>query len=307
MIKVFAGNDSYESYQHAFNEVEKLAKALSTEVKIINADELESVNAFLQELEGISMFSTSNAILAKRFFQNKKLAAYIADNFDHLNTFDIIIWEDSKLDGKLKITKKLKSKGLLFDFELPKEWLFKNWVTSEAKKLKINLSTPQAEFLISRLGVNKWIVLNELEKIYNYLQAQKKTSVTEEELNLILGFDVKGDIWKFLDAVGMRDKRKALMEFEKITFYEDATQMVIAMLAREFKLISQVVYAKENSLDTKSLGINPYVLSKLPAKAAKFTFAELERFMFKLFSLDFAIKKGQIDEKLGMVLFLFSL
>ncbi len=307
MIKAYSGTDTYESYSEAKKTLLELAKKNNAEVVIINADDVKDIRVFLQNIEGIGMFTSNNVILAKRVFSNKNLMNYFIENFETLNNYNIILWEDEAVDGKLKLTKILKDKKVLFSFELPKAREFKSWVSKKAKELKIALTETQLDFISQNLEIDKWNIQNELSKISNYLAATKKLKITDQELEDILGFNVKGDMWKFLDSIGQRDKKKAIEEFEKLTFYEEKTQLLLTMLSREFRLIAQVLFAQKKGISAATLGIQPFVLQKTLSKSRKYSFKEVKKFMQKLFDLDFAIKRGDIDEKLGLTLFVLSL
>src|SRR5690606_6034119 len=213
----------------------------------------------------------SSIVFAKRLFNNKKLTDYLTENFDKLYDYNLIIWQDSKLDGKLKISKKLKDKASLFISELPKEGEFLHWMKGEFQKANIEISQNLLTYIADHIGINKWILKNELQKLKLYLKVNNKNKVSEEDLKTILGFDVKGDIWTFLDAVGSRNKKRAVEEFEKLTFYEDNIQLLIAMLDREFRIMSQILYAKENSINPSTLGLNPYVLRKTSEESRNFS------------------------------------
>ncbi len=307
MIKAFVGNDTYDSYIKAKTEAEKLSKLKNSEVKTIEVDEINEVNNFLEQIEGIDMFNQGSVIFAKRLLNNKKISEYLTDNFKSLDNFDIVIWHDNKLDSKLRIAKALKNNASLFISDLPREREFNYWINDQFKIAGIRLSSNQLEYISEHLDNDKWIILNELEKIKLYLKSKKQTILSGGDLKMLLGFNIKGDMWGFLDAVGQRNKKKSLEEFEKLVFYEDVSQLILAMLLREFKLLSQVIYAKEMNLQTSILGINPYVLKKTLTKSRYFTFNEIKNFIKKLFDLDLAIKKGDIDEKLGLTLFLSTL
>lgn len=307
MIKAYTGEDSFDSYYKARIELGKLSKELKSQPKFIDADEIADVNSFLQQLEGVDMFSPSSLIFAKRLFSNKKITEYLTENFDSLYKYDLIIWHDDKLDGKLKISKKLKDKASLFVSELPKEGEFLYWLKNVLSKSQIEIPQNLLEYMVDHIGINKWVMKNEIDKLKLYLKTKNTNKVTEEDIKKILGFDIKGDIWTFLDAIGSRNKRKAVEEFEKLTFYEDNIQLIIAMLDREFRIMSQILYAKENSINPSTLGINPYVLRKASEKSRNYSFSELKNLTKKLFDLDFAIKKGNVEEKMGLTLLLSTL
>ena len=127
MIYLFFGEDTYESYTKAKEALDKLCQKTNSSAEIVNADEISDINIFLQKLEGVGMFSDASIIFAKRLFNNKKLLEYFAENFESLNKYNIVIWQDSKADGKLKLTKALTANKAIYNFELPREAELKNW------------------------------------------------------------------------------------------------------------------------------------------------------------------------------------
>ncbi len=306
MIYLFSGEDTYESYTKAREALAKLCQKTNSTTDIVNADEIIDVNIFLQKLEGVGMFSDASIIFAKRLFNNKKLLEYFVENFDRLNKYNIVIWQDSKVDSKLKLAKLLANNKAIYNYDLSREGELKNWLMSEAKRENVQLSSSQVQFIIERI-TDKWALINEIMKLKIYLKAKDKKGLADNELNDILGFNIKGDMWKFLDFVGIRNKKSAMNEFKKLTAFESNTQLLLAMLDRELRLISQVIYARKNGTDLKDLKLAPFVLQKTQSKASKFNFKEVQSYLSKLFSLDMAIKSGEIDENLGMIMFLSSI
>lgn len=304
MIYLFSGSDSFESYNKALEKAKDLAKKNNSDIKIINADELDDINIFLQEFEGVGMFSTSSIILTKRLLQNKRLTEYIIENFARTNSFEIVIWEDKKADSKLKLVKLILENDSLINFELPKTNILKSWFILECKKRGLFILPIQADFILERVEQNKWALLNEIEKLEVFAKVKKTSTFDIKDIEEVLGLTVRGDMWKFLDAVGERNKKKAIDEFKKLTTFEDNTQLLIAMITRELRILLSVFYAKENFVDLKELKLNPYVLQKAQKKTSYFTPDLLKRLFEKLFALDYAIKSGEVEEKVGLTLFL---
>ncbi len=307
MIKIFCGEDTFESYHRAFQEVLKLKKDVIDVVKIINADEITSVDTFLSNFESIDMFGGGNIIFAKRLFENRKLVDLLQTNFDRVDQYDIIIWENGKIDGRSKLYKDLKKKGRIFEFTSLKPWQINTWIKEFCLEKGIKLSEIQLNTLVESLGTDKWLLSRELEKIYLYLSAVGQTEIEDKMLFSILGFDARGNIWNFLDFVGNRDYKNAIKELEKIATYESSMQPLIALLAREFDLISKVIYSQRNNINTRDLGIHPFVLQKTKIKAQKFTFDKIKQLSTNLLRLDLSIKNGEIDDLLGMTIFLLGI
>src|SRR5262245_39915417 len=102
MIRVFSGEDTYESYNLAKRQVSKFSTDKNIDIKILNSEEISDPYEFIQYLEGVGMFSESYIIFLKRLSTNKKLLEYFTSNFDSLKNYDIVIWEDKKIDSRLK-------------------------------------------------------------------------------------------------------------------------------------------------------------------------------------------------------------
>jgi len=306
MIKIFSGTDNFESYSMAKKQAEKLAVDNNEEVKILNANEIDNPAAFVQYIEGVGMFSSSYVVFLKRLSLNKKLLDYFSDNYDALKVYDIVLWEDSKLDGRLKFFVKLKKEDVSFTFDLGKDRDIKSWLNIEAKKKNVKFTDFQLTNMVVNLGLDKWKLINEVEKISIYLSAEKKETLTDEEFNKIIGFEVSGDIWKLVEAFSSRKAKQCLQEYYKISSYEENGQYIIAMIERELSNLALLHYAKKDGIPDSQIGMHPFVLQKLKAKMNNFSLNDIQKYLKKLFDLDRSIKSGDIDEKVGLSLYILS-
>lgn len=297
MIKVFAGEDTFESYTKAKSEFNKISKSMDS--KILNADEI-SVDEFLVEIEGVGLFSSEKVIFAKRFFKNKKLVELLTDGFERIDQFELIIWEDSKPDGRSKLVKLLKKNGRITEFNKPKDWQIEKWMDGLIKVMKINLSRNQIGKLIEITEANKWLIYSDLKKIKIYFEKNNSNKISDEEFTVLISGGVNGDIWKLTDYFGEKKFNLAFEEIKKLLFFEDNVQYILAMLAREIDLLLKVKEAEEKNLDKKSLKIHPFVLQKTIKKSQNFTKQEISSWMKKLLTLDLKIRQGKIKGDLGM-------
>lgn len=307
MIYLFAGEDQYESYGRALLTAQNLASKSDSSINVVNADEISDINYILQLLEGVDMFSSTGVLVLKRFLNNKKFVEYFFENFNKLNEFEIVIWQDSKADTRLKFVKAVQTKKLLFNYDLPKDGEMKNWISLKTKELSIPLTPAQITFLFERIQFNKFAVINELQKLSTYIKAKSLKRIEDSVLEDILGLSVKGDMWRFLDYIGAKNKNKAIIEFSKLTKYEENTQLLISMIDREIRLMLQYKYAKANGHDTSELKLTPFILKKVADKARNFSENELKELLKKLFITDLKIKSGLVDEKTAMLVYLAEL
>lgn len=307
MIRIFSGEDTFESYALAKIQADKFAKDLGQEIKILNADQITDPTEFIQYLEGVGMFSESFVVFLKRLSNNKKLLEFFTQNYPSLKAYNIVIWEDRKVDSRLKFYQLSKKENILFSYEAPKEAVLKTWITNLVKEKNIKLTSDQISMLIQNIGFDKWKLTNEIEKISIYCDSKKMNQLDDVDFDNIVGYDIEGDIWKLVDAFSNRDRKACIRELDKIMKVEDNSQYVIAMLIRELSLLSQVIYCNQNNIDTSALKVHPFVLQKIRAKARKFSLNDVKFFIKKLFDLDFAIKKGNIEQKIGLTLYILSI
>lgn len=304
MIKIFGGTDTFESYQGAKKYAEKKAKELSLELEIINIDDLSSPTDLMEKIEGIGMFSVSKFILGKRLFKNKKILDYVATNYDKLKNYELAFWEDSKPDGKLKLTKSVKKDKCLEVYELPKPWELEKWVQKVCQAKRIPLSKTQISFLVERSPEDKWIIVNQLQKIFLYLDGAK--TISDEELSAIIGLDSRGDIWKFVEKLMSKDIKGCIEEFNKINRYEDNVFYVLAMIQREVNLLRDVLIQKNSDADYKSLGIHPFVLQKTMKYSDKYSLQDLYIMQLDLIKIETEVKSGKLPERIALTQFLVN-
>jgi len=306
MIKLYCGENTYDSYLTLKQHAKASAAEKAAEIKIINGDDSESIDEILIHLDGVGMFSSEPIVVVKRIFKNKKILEYFDSNFEKLNMYEIYLWNDDKVDNRLAFIKKIKKSGVLQNFELPKPWQMMDWTKKFADSKGIKLNRDQLEYITQRITESKWLIVNEIYKISMYLKKKENKQVTDKELREIIGTEAKGDIWKFLDLFAENKTKQIFEETNKFITYEESIQYLIAMLQREINLLAKIRDTQENGLNPKDLNLHPFVLQNNIKKVKNFSWEKLRKLSRLLLDLDFSIKKGEIKDTLGFKLFLFK-
>ncbi|GAB4284322.1 MAG: DNA polymerase III subunit delta [Candidatus Dojkabacteria bacterium] len=302
MIELFHGDDIYESERALKTRAKKLAEVNSSEIEIINADELNDHSELTNKLETYGMFGSDKVIIAKRLLNNKRIVEFFVEHFENYNKYHILIWHDSSADKRLNFYKLIKSKGFVSEHVLPKVWEIENWFFKLAKTKNINLSKDQVHFIVERIGIDKHQLISTLHKLF----LLNKDHFSTDELRKVIGFDVRGDIWGFLDHFGNKNYKAAKDELERLFQYGESVQYILAMIARELDIIAQILIAKREQKDLKSLGLHPFVLKKSLDKAAKYSLDDVTKLTVKLMEHDGLIKSGRLGEENALKLFIAS-
>jgi len=304
MIYLFSGNDKYESYKAAKLLATNLAFSQGKEILILESESLKEPSEFTQYLEGIDMFSAGYVILLKRLSSNKRILKYFEENIESIKKYDIILWEDGKIGKIIEKEAEVLKYEISFFNSYSK---MRQWFTDQAKLLGIKLGGAQIEKIAQNHNLDKYMFINEIEKIALYLKSENKEGLTEDELNSLLTKDIDTEIWDILENFANKKKVEAAREFLEIASVTDISQFLITMLDWQISNAYRVKYFVEKKLDLSLLNIKPKPMGTARSMAERTSWKEIERMADKLFDLDVAIKSGELDYKTGLTLYLLNI
>lgn len=307
MIKVYSGSDSFESFVAAVKEAKKLAKEKNAEIKYKNEDEIKTVSDIFNLVDGIGLFNEPEVLILKRIFNKASFEEEFLNHFDELDKNDLIIWIEGKVDTRKKLGKFLKKEKRIISFEEGKPWQTEEWVRNFLKSLSFKLTNDQIVLLVNLSENNKWIIRSELNKVDIYCKNHSKSEVSDSEFEDILGISASGNVWNLMDSIGSKKISAAMEEVEKIMRFNDMSQYIISMINRELQLIFDVKYVKEKGVDSKSLGLHPFVLKKTIEKTRNYSFEEIKKLIDSLMNLDLSIKSGEVNSFIGLKIFIKGL
>jgi DNA polymerase III subunit delta len=193
-------------------------------------------------------------------------------------------------------------------FDLPRDPVA--WVAERAKQKGSEIAPAAAQLLAtkihrgnqydrdhfaedSRLYLRK--LDNELEKLVGYAAGRR---VEPADVELLVADEEIADMFKFIDAVSVRDGRSAYRLMRGVLARGESPLVVMTMLARQTRLL---ISAKENeALPPEQLAqamkVQPFVAKKSAQQAQRFSMAELERAHLAVAEADLAIKTGRMED-----------
>ncbi len=198
-------------------------------------------------------------------------------------------------------------------------------LSAEATAQDKRLARPAAQHLLEMVGGDFDAACRELDKLVLYVGDQPEIAAADVEL--VASASVEGNIFRFADAVGLRDGRQALRLLDDLLppgSKRGSALGIMGMLARQFRLIWQaqamrgVRDAKERLADRlpqehnyfSATGGKSWMQRNLATQAGKWKPEELARGFLLLYETDRRLKglsDGQIDERLAMELLIGEL
>jgi DNA polymerase-3 subunit delta len=183
---------------------------------------------------------------------------------------------------------------------------FVKWATDEIEAREIKVDRNSVYELASRVNFQAERLINEVEKFFiSGIKAIDKALLQNT------ADTIEYDIWKLIDAINENDQKQILNITENLLGQQQDPNYILAMLARNTKLLVQVKYLREKGLHSKEIAsklrIPPFTVPGMSASAEKTSMDKLKSIYEKLASLDFEIKRGNIDPQLGLTLLLTKL
>lgn len=300
MVEIFAGSDTFTSYQAAKRSLAARSETHNLPIEIIEADEL-TVPRLIDLWQGGDLFSPRRAILLKRLFDSSISPSQLTAIVQSSTQNEIVIWHEAEVDAKLS---KLIPKDIsLKQFEVPKPRQFPSWIQSEARTLGLRLNNNQASLILEIVGPFKWLIYQEIQKLSLWQQIKKQTIDETVISRLVINSQVPFEIWTLLDKITSGDKQGVL---KLIKYYSDDENyhQLIAMLTRELELLLQVDSAIKSGEENK-ISLHQFVLEKTKAKLRRYDKIKIAELLRSLWKMDIAVKKFNLDPLSALILHLW--
>ncbi len=187
-------------------------------------------------------------------------------------------------------------------FEAPREGALANWIELRARERQINLAPGAARELATRVGgfvregdVGRQhqgrIAVMELEKLT--LRHDDAGAVTIDDVRDLVAEAVPGSMWAFVDAVGMRQRARALQLLERVIADKPAP-VLLAVLHRRIRELVEVQDRLERGESpgslVRSMRLVPFRAETLARQAKAWTGPELDAALDGLVELDAQVK-----------------
>lgn len=304
MVTLIHGDNDYLSKQ----ELKKLQA--TADYQIIFADEAKTIDELIFSTDNLSLFGTDQKLtILKNLSKNRRkslfneLADYLEQNYKNLN---IALYESGKFDARTKLFKVIKKHGKIIETKLSREDTLLKWISQKLQQEQIDSSLTLNSKILARVGTDQNILNNELDKLVLLVKSEGRKNIVEQDL-LILTENKDAVIWDLLDAMTRRDKKTALMILEN--FYQNDSDFpyISAMLAKQLKMLYWLKSGEvSEEAMKKDFKVHPFTISGLKRNLSRFELPFLKMLFSKLTNLDFKVKQGKIEPKLGLVLLISS-
>ncbi len=292
------------------NEIKKICKNID-EMNISRYDLNNDLTSLvIEDAKTISLFGDKKIVIADNAnmftASTSKDSELIEDYLKNINEYTdlIFIVHSDKIDARKKITKAIKEKGKIIEFNDDLDAvslirrLFKDY----------NIEYSDIKLLIDRVGNNPLIITNEINKIKIYKGNDK--NITSEDILNLTNKIIEIDVFKLIDYIVRKDKENALELYNEMLKVNEEPIKIIVILANQFRIMYQSKELLKKGYSEKDIAsilkIHPYRVKLAIQNSRNYTSEMLLKYLNDLADIDIGIKTGTINKDLALELFILK-
>ena len=231
------------------------------------------------------MFAEKKVVILKDAAQMKslnELASYIEKPSP--TTVFLIEHRFKKTDGRGKVVKWAKEKGVYFTSDKIKDDAIPQWIQAHGKEIDFHIGQRESEVLASFLGNDLQRIANEIEKVRINVPGEKELSL--QIIQKYIGISRDYNIFEFPDALtgGDRDKLYRMLAYFLANPKAAPMPLLIGTFYNHFNRLYQAnfVRGKSDKEASAALGISPWMVKNIMAAAQHWPLHRVERCMLLL-------------------------
>jgi len=303
-IYIFYGEEDFLR-EYNSNKIISEANLSNLDMNFIKLNET-SINKLPDNCEQLPFFDDKKVIYIKNsgfFTSGKKIAPSIIERVtEYLTTLpeyvDVVFNEES-VDKRLSPYKKLSKIAKFEELKFRGEVDLANWICSGMKKSGAMIDIETAKYLATVCGPSMSYLHSEIKKLA--VLAKEGEKIDKNLIDKVSVKSIQGIIFDLTDAMGNRDKGKALRLLEELILKKEAEQFILIMLYKHFRnLYLLKVATDEGCASAEYLGINPYVYRKLVSQVKNYSIEMLRGILARFTEFDYKSKRGEIDLRTGI-------
>lgn len=298
-VYLIYGTETYDVQRY----IEKMKKNIPNLQNGVNFFMLDKTNidTLKDTIDSVSFFGLRKFILVKDI--NLKFNKDVLE--DITNPELLLVFVESAVDKRTAEYKYLAKKAKVVECNKLNEKDAVMFIIRTLSSYKIKLTEDTAKYLVSVCTLDKQILINEFRKIVVYLG--EDSILTKEVIDTICSKTLDAKIFDLMDLVLAKKKVEALNMLDDLIASKTYIGQISSMIFKQVKQMYEIKLMEDkirkegiNVNIATSLGIHPFVFSKLNASAKSYLLSDLENILLDFDEYDAEMKQGKIDAIIGL-------
>lgn len=306
------GKEDYMKKQYVNNIKNQIIDPAN---EIMNLEKLEgkgvSVDQIIDFAETLPFMSDRRLMIIKDsglFKSGKKdESAKMAEYIDKLPSSVCIIFMESDIDKRLSLYKKVNKNYETIEFKVPSDRELATWTKTELRRYKVLMSPQVIEYFVRVVPPGMESIINEIKKLASY---KAEGEITKEEIDQVCTQSLDIRIFELVKMLGNKDTKVVLEIYSNLLEMKEPPIKILAMMARQFRMILQVKYMRQQGQGNASIvsrtGFRSFMVTECVRQSSNFTFSQLEMAIKECLEADANIKTGMMRPELAVELILIK-
>lgn len=321
-LYLFYGAEEY-LIKYYINAIQKLiVNEENSELNFISFEGKTDEDSIIANCDTLPIFSEKKLVVVRSsgLFKAKKKESSgtsskkptkdkFAGYLENVPSYTCLIFVETEIDKRMKLVNTIKKNGLVVEFDFQKPVDLVRWVTKVFSSYKKSIDHMAASYLVENSDYSMTELLNEIDKINNFVGDKTQIEITDVESVCIKS--IKSRIFDLTDAVSSGNVSKALNLLNDMAALREPMQKVLFMIIRQIRMLYKIKYLKHNGMSEdavkKQLGLTPYIAEKVMRISRNLDINILENAMNYSLELDEAIKTGKITDRVAVELLITSM
>lgn len=217
-------------------------------------------------------------------------------------TSTCLIFDCANIDRRKKIVKAVEKAGQVVNFAQLSGRDLASWLNRQAASNGKELAGAAREMLVASSPTGLTGLVAEWEKLLTYVGHKKE--ITADDVQAVVHQSVAYRIFDMLDALSNRRYQQAVAVLKELQASDPRPQVILTMLAWQFRLILQVGELRHRGLSpvemARLLKEKRYPVQKSLAVSRNFSSAQLIMILEQLAQLDYDTKTGRQEFYAGL-------
>lgn len=307
-VYLFFGEEDYLKNFYLKKLEEKLELG---DMKMMNYDNFIGndtlAKTILDSISTLPIFSDYRLVVVKNsglFTSGKKNETdELVDNFSELSQSTILVFVESDVDKRNRLFKKVGQVGYAVNFEKITEKELISWIETLFKNEKINVSKEVILKILKTVNLDMNNIEIEVNKLVSFISSEDR-ELTIFDIENICSKSLELKIFDLVAAIGEKNPVLALDIYNNMVLMKEAPLMILAMVARQLKILLQCKYLLEQGTSSNNIaneiGIPSFTVRDYTNQSKNFNKLELYNSVEKCLKVDVDIKTGKVNDKIGV-------
>lgn len=216
----------------------------------------------------------------------------------------IMVFIETAIDKRNRLYKQIASVGRIAECTTPAESELVRWLTNIFKKKYKEIHPQTARIMLAMVPKGMDAIYAEADKLGDYVG--ERVAVTPEDIQAVCTKSLEARIFDLVGALCNGQTQKALTQYHNMLAAKEQPLMILAMMARQFRLVLQCKACAENRMAppqiASTLNLRDFMVRDFLKQAQNFTIDRLIQALYDCQDTDSRIKTGLIDGELGVEL-----